>query len=128
MAGSRTFYLRHLEARQRAAAFAMQAPEGWVATFKEPTRNLEANAALHAMIGEIAERREWCGRKWPLEVWKRLLVSAWSRAKGEHVQVVPALDGAGVDVVMIRTSKLSQADVRDIMGWIEAWDAQEQTA
>lgn len=123
MAEVKTFYLRHTEARQRAAAFAMVAPEGWVCTFKEPTRNLEANAALHAMIGEIAEHREWCGKRWPAEVWKRLLVSAWSRAKGEHVQVVPALDGAGVDVVMTHTSALSQSDVRDLMGWIEAWNA-----
>lgn len=120
---SRVFYLRHEAARRGVGEFAMVAPEGWRVTFEEDVRDLNINAALHAMIGEIAERREWAGRKWPLEVWKRLLVAAWSRAKGEHVQLVPALDGIGVDVVMIRTSKLSQADVRDLMGWIGAWDA-----
>ncbi len=124
MAEARVFFLRHAQARQAVADFAMKAPDGWRVKFTEPTRNLEINAALHATIGEIAERCEWAGRKWDAETWKRLLVSSWARAKGEHVQLVPALDGQGFDIVMIRTSKLSQSDARDLMGWIDAWMAE----
>lgn len=121
----RVFFLRHADARRGVAAFAMQAPEGWRVTFEPPRRGLDINAALHAKLGEIADRCEWAGRKWPLEVWKRLLVAAWSRAHKEPVMLVPALDGNGVDIVMIRTSTMSQADMRDLLAYIDAWCAEQ---
>lgn len=120
----RVFFLRHADARSGVGAFAMTAPEGWRVTFEPPKRGLDINAALHAKLGEIAERCEWAGRMWPLEVWKRLLVAAWSRANKEPVMLVPALDGHGVDIVMIRTSTMTQADMRDLMGFIDAWCAE----
>ena len=92
--------------------------------FLEVTRETRSNAQnrlLHATIAEIAKEREWCGRKWDKETWKRLLVAAWSRANGESVQVVPALDGHGVDMVPVRTSRLSRAECADLQTWIDAW-------
>jgi hypothetical protein len=124
MDDKRIFFLRHAEARRGVAAFAAAAPEGWRVTFEPPKRGLDINAALHATLGEIAERCEWAGRKWPLEVWKRLLVAAWSRVHKEPVMLVPALDGNGVDIVMIRTSTMTQADMRDLLGFIDAWKAE----
>lgn len=120
----RVFFLRHADARRGVGAFAMQAPEGWRVTFEPPKRGLDINAALHAKLGEIADRCEWAGRMWPLEVWKRLLVAAWSRANKEPVMLVPALDGHGVDIVMIRTSTMTQADMRDLLTFIDAWCAE----
>lgn len=127
MTESRVFWCRG-QGRESACAFIRQAPEGWRVTVEEPPRGLDINAAFHATCAEAAERLTWAGQKWPLEVWKRLFVAAWSRAKGEHVQVVPALDGMGVDVVMIRTAKLSQAQMRDLMGWVDAWMAEHGAA
>ena len=121
----RIFFLRHADARRGVEAFAMQAPEGWRVTFEPPKRGLDINAALHAKLGEIADRCEWAGRMWPMEVWKRLLVAAWSRANKEPVILVPALDGNGVDIVMIRTSTMTQADMRDLLGFIDAWCAEQ---
>lgn len=120
----RVFFLRHADARRGVGAFAMQAPEGWRVTFEPPKRGLDINAALHAKLGEIAERCEWAGRRWSAEVWKRLLVAAWSRANKEPVMLVPALDGHGVDIVMIRTSTMTQADMRDLLAYIDAWCAE----
>ena len=37
---------------------------------------------------------------------------------------LPALDGAGVDVVFRRTSEMSQREVSDLLAFIEAWDAE----
>jgi hypothetical protein len=120
---ARTFYARGA-GRESAARFILhEAPEGWKITVQEPPRGLDINAAFHAACGEASDNMEWAGRKWPLEVWKRLFVAAWSRAKGEHVQLVPALDGNGFDIVMIRTSKMSQSDMRDLMGWVDAFMA-----
>ena len=93
-------------------------------TLKAEKRSAPQNATLHATIDEIARQCEWAGRKWDAEVWKRLLVAAWMRASGERVLVVPALDGAGVDVVFERTSRLTRAQCSDLLEYVSAWAAQ----
>ena len=92
-------------------------------SIEEPRRSGSQNALLHATLQDIASRREWCGKTWETEVWKRLLTAAWMRARGEQVVVVPALDGHGVDVVFQRTSKLSKAQMAELIDFIQAWDA-----
>jgi hypothetical protein len=89
------------------------------------TRNGEQNALLHATLTEIAKTREWAGRKRDVETWKRLLVAAWLRARGESVEVLPALDGHGVDVVFRRTSGLTKGECAELIDFIEAWRATE---
>lgn len=92
---------------------------------EEERRNLPQNALLHATLAEIARTREWAGRKWEMEVWKRLLTAAWMRARGEQVLCVPALDGHGVDVVFQRTSTLSKAQMAELIDFIQAWEADQ---
>ena len=125
MSDKRILILVHPEARKRAAAFAYEAPEGWRVTFEPPRRNGDINAALHAKLGEIAERVEWAGKLRSIEVWKRLLVAAWTRAVGEQLEFLPALDGHGVDIVFRRTSQMTQAEVRDLLAFIDAWAAEQ---
>ena len=120
----RVFGLADADVRRRAADYLLQqAPDGVVVKVSEPTRNSDINAALHAKLGEIAESREWAGRRWDIETWKRLLVAAWSRATGEPLTMLPALDGAGVDIVFRRTSAMTQREVRDLLAYIEAWES-----
>lgn len=90
---------------------------------KPEKRNLAQNARLHARLTEIATRHEWAGRKRDTETWKRLLTAAWLRARGESVEVLPALDGHGVDVVFRRTSDLTKAECGELMEFIDAWEA-----
>ena len=122
----RIFFLAHDEARRRVGEFARQAPPGWRVTFEPPKRNLDINAALHAKLGEIAERVQWAGKHWDIETWKRLLVAAWTRATGERTLILPALDGNGVDIVFRRTSQMTQAEMRDLMAFIDAWKAERR--
>lgn len=91
---------------------------------EEERRNTAQNALLHATLQDIASRREWAGRKWDVLTWKRLCTAAWMRARGDQVLVVPALDGHGFDVVFERTSRLSKAEMADLIDFIQAWDAQ----
>lgn len=102
------------------------APDGFVVRIGPAKRNLEINAALHAKLTEIATAREWAGKRWDVETWKRLLVSAWSRATGQALVMLPALDGAGVDIVFRRTSSMTQAEVRELLTFIEAWEAETE--
>lgn len=124
----RTLILAHAEARRRAVEAVQQAPDGYVVTVKAPTRNSDQNAALHALLSEIAERCEWAGRRWDVETWKRLLTAAWCRARGERVVMLPALDGAGVDIVFRRTSELTRAECSELLDFINAWAAENMEA
>jgi hypothetical protein len=92
-------------------------------TVKPETRNDAQNALLHAILSDVSKTTEWAGQKRDVETWKRLLVAAWLRARGESVEVLPALDGHGVDVVFRRTSKLSKAECAELIDFIEAWRA-----
>jgi hypothetical protein len=92
---------------------------------EEERRNLPQNALLHATLADIARTREWAGRKWDVLTWKRLLTAAWLRTRGEQVLMVPALDGHGFDVVFEHTSKLSKAEMAELIDFIQAWEAMQ---
>lgn len=117
----RIYIFSHETARKLAAAQCFLAPAGYVCTIQEPTRTLSENALLHALIAEVADKIEWAGKKRDPEIWKRLMVAAWCRIHGESVEVLPALDGHGVDIVPARTSKLSKKECADLIEYIYAW-------
>ena len=124
MSDKRIFILAHQQARIRAVAAVAEAQDGWRVTVEPPRRSLDQNAALHARIGEIADRCEWAGQKHDIDTWKRLLVGAWDRATGEPVTMLPALDGRGVEIVFRRTSKLTKRECSDLLEFVNAWVAE----
>ena len=118
------YRLVHTQARQNALQAVQNAQEGHVVTIAEPTRTLAENSLLHALISEIAATKEWAGAKRDVEIWKRLLVAAWCRVDGSAVEILPALDGAGVDIVPRRTSKLTKKECADLIEYVYAWGAE----
>ena len=90
-----------------------------------PKRNGEQNRLLHAILGEIAKRKEWAGQKWHMDDWKRLVTAAWLRTKGQGVSMVPAIDGHGFDVLYQRTSTLSKGEFADLVDFVYAWAAEQ---
>ena len=90
---------------------------------RKQTRSLAENALLHALLTEISNQVDWAGAKRDPEVWKRLLTAAWLRARGESVELLPALDGFGVDVVFRRTSELTRSECAELIEFIHAWAA-----
>lgn len=95
---------------------------------KPCTRSVEQNALLHAMLSDIAAQVEWAGAKRDVECWKRLLTAAWCRARGESIELLPALDGHGVDIVFRRTSKMTVDEVSELCEFIIAWAAERGMA
>ena len=91
---------------------------------KPETRSDRQNRFLHAMLGDIAAQVPWAGAKRDAEVWKRLLVAAWCRARREQVELLPALDGHGVDIVFRKTSRLTRAECAELCDFIGAWCAE----
>jgi hypothetical protein len=103
----------HLMARRRI-----------VVEVREETRTLAENAKLHALLARISQSVEWAGAKRDAEVWKRLMTAAWLRARGEPVEMLPALDGHGIDVVFRRTSQLTKSECAELIEFVQAWAAE----
>lgn len=117
------YVLSHQTARNNAAQACLDAPDGYVVEIKEPKRTLAENSLLHALITQISKSKEWAGGKHDVETWKRLLVAAWCRVHGSAVEILPALDGHGVDIIPVRTSKLTKKECADLIEYIYAWGA-----
>ena len=124
MSDKQTFKLIHATARHGAVEAVKRAPDGYVCEVRPAKRSLDQNAALHRAISKIADQFEWHGRKLDLTTWKRLCVAAWLREKGEQPQLVPALDGNGFDVIYEPTSKMTVAQVSELIEWVLAFGAQ----
>lgn len=117
----RVFKMIGHEQRQRAAEFCWEIPTDYVVTFSEPTRSGEANAAMWVRLQAFSEQLEWPvnGRmtKLPPESWKDLLTAAYKR---ESAQIAMALDGAGVVMLGMRTSKMSQREISELIAFMDA--------
>lgn len=112
------FVLAHAEARRRAANACMTAPEGYVVRVTEPTRNLEQNAALWSMLGDVSRQVDWYGRKLTPEDWKAVFTAALKKS-----DVVPGLDG-GFVVLGQSTSKMTKAQFSELLTLIDAFAAE----
>ncbi len=91
---------------------------------KPETRSEKQNRLLHAMLGDISRQMEWAGKRRDIDTWKRLLTAAWCRARGESVELLPALDGHGVDVVFRKTSQLTKAECVELCDFVAAWSVE----
>ena len=86
-------------ARSAACRYVNEAPEGYVVTIAEPTRNLEQNAKFHAICSDLAKSGlEWAGAPRTSEQWKVLLVSGHAVATKHGAEMVPGLEGEFVNM------------------------------
>ena len=108
----------------RHAKSMMMAGHRLILEIKPESRSGKQNRLLHAMLSDIARQKEWAGAMRDLETWKRLLTAAWCRARNEHVEMLPAVDGHGVDIVFRRTSQLTRAECCELCDYIAAWCAE----
>jgi len=116
---SAKFILAHPQARSRALAYVAEAPDGWVVSIKPSTRSLEQNARLWAMLGDVSRQVEWYGKKLDPEDWKHVFSSSLRK-----LAVVPNIDGTGFVALGLSTSRMSKAELGDLMTLIEAFGAQ----
>ena len=99
MSDRRIIILAHPEARRRAVAAVLEAPEGHKVTIEAPRRSGEQNAKFHALCGDIAASdAQWAGKRRTLAQWKVLLVSGHAVATKEGAEMVPGLEGEFVNL------------------------------
>ena len=115
MSNKLTFKLSHDTARQRAARAVLGAPAGHIVEIREPTRSLDQNSRLWAMLADIS-RAEPMGRKMTAEEWKCVFMAAC----GWEVQFLPGLDGRPFPAGF-RSSKMTVRQMADLITFILAW-------
>jgi hypothetical protein len=89
--------------------------------FRLEVRSSEQNKKLHSILHDIASQQEWAGEYRDAEVWKRLFVCAFEREKKNSPQILPAIDGHGMDIVYNRTSKMGKGEMSDLIDYCTAW-------
>jgi len=112
----RIYKLVHAEARCRAVEDCQNAPDGWIVTVSEPTRNLDQNAKLWSMLNEISNQVIWHGRKLDAESWKHLFSSSLKK-----IDVVPNLEGTGFVAMWLSTSKMTKSEFSQLIELIMAF-------
>ncbi len=117
---SRTFILQPMPhpSRRLCAEWAMQAPDGWAAVFKPPTRSLEQNSRLWALLHDVSAQVDWYGKRLTPEDWKHVFSSSLRK-----LEVVPNLEGNGFVALGLSTSRMSKREFGDLMTLIEAFGA-----
>ena len=114
------FTLAHDLARQRAIEAVKSAPVGFCVTVQEPTRNLEQNAALWALLSEFSRQLQWPVNgqmvKLEAEEWKDLLTAAFRQ---ETARVAMGLNG-GMVMLGARTSKMGKKEFGEFLEFINA--------
>lgn len=118
MSDKRIYRLVHDTARRLAAAQCGLAPDGYIVEIKPPTRSLEQNARLWAMLTDVSRQVDWYGRKLSQEEWKIVFTASMKKQ-----DVVPGLDGGFVAMGQ-STSKMTKSELGDLMTLIEAFGAQ----
>lgn len=115
----RIFTLAHATARRGAIDVILSAPEGYIVEVRAPTRNLDQNALLWALLSDIAEQVIWHGRWLKQDAWKDIFTAALKKQ-----EVVPNIDGDGFVVLGQRTSKMSKREFSDLCELIKAFGAE----
>lgn len=107
------------ERRIRAAQAIHRVPDDWVVTIAPPTRNLDQNAKMWAMIADcqaqIPDMREMDGESIKLR---------FMDALGTEMRYLPKLDGTGFFPVGHKSSALSVRQFADLIELIYATGAQ----
>jgi hypothetical protein len=104
--------------REYAKRLIDAAPDYAVVTVRAGDRTLEQSSKMWAMLTDIARAKPE-GRRWTPETWK----CAFMNALGHQVQFAEGLDGSGPFPLGFRSSKLSKAQMSDLLEVITEYGA-----
>lgn len=95
---------------------------GKVCIIQDPTRTLEANAKLHAMLEDISKQCKYMDKPRTLDFWKALFVSGWMVATGQETENAPGLEGEYF-ILRESTATMSGKRLSSLIEYINAWAA-----
>ncbi len=124
--------LINMDVRERFARYILtEAPEGSEGINREPVKSRDQEERYHAMIGDIAKQREFLGRRWHKDDWKRILIDAFAKAMRDagtplhhDGRVVPSLDGLRVVQLGIQSRDFRKSEATAFIDYLFAWGAE----
>lgn len=119
MSSGQTVILASDHQRLTAHRLIEKAPKGAVLNIREATRTVDQNAKLWALLSDISRAKPE-GRTLTPDVWKSLFMHSLDHAQRFEM----ALDGRGMVPVGFRTSRLTKAQMSDLIEMIHAYGAE----
>ena len=124
MTGRASLVLATPSVRERAIRWIKGLPDGTRVEFRGPRRSLDQNAKLWALLGDVSRQHEHQGRRYEPEDWKTLFMLAL----GKEMRFAPSLDGQGFVPLGTRSSKLSKAEMSELIEFILCFCAENDIA
>ena len=93
---------------------------------KGPKRSTDQNAAMWAMLGDLARGLVWNGLTLDAEEWKLVMLDALRREHRDEMKLVPNTDMTGfVNISGASSSDLTHEEMRDLLTIIRAFGDQQ---
>lgn len=100
--------------REKATRWVRDLPPGTRVEFSEPRRTADQNAKLWALLGDVSRQHAHHGTRYDPEDWKCLFMLAL----GKEMRFALSLDGKGFVPLGTRSSKLSKAEMSELIEYI----------
>ena len=113
---AQTIILRGPSQRALAKQVIDRAPQDAVVRISEPTRNLDQNAKMWAMLSDVSRAKPE-GRHWTPETWK----CAFMHSLGHQVKFCEGLDGSGPFPLGFHSSRLTVRQMADLITVIQEY-------
>ena len=110
--------------RERAKIIIDSAPVGYVVTIKEPTRSLDQNAKMWAMLADVSKECELDGRKFIRDDWKLIFM----KACGWDVVFLPQIGDGTHFPAGFRSSQLKVSQMASLITFIMAYGDEQGVA
>lgn len=116
----KTYTIHNRASARHVADLVQAAPDGWTVTIAEPTRSLAQNSLMWDLLTALQDQVEWHGVKLSKEEWKDAITAA---LKGQ--KVIPGLNGQGFVVLGAHTSKMTIAEMNDVIEFCYAFGTEK---
>lgn len=104
---------------------AVQAGQTRVVSVTREKRTGPQNRMLHGLLQQVSKAVPWAGQHRDVTTWKRLMTAAWLRATGESPEVLPSIDGKGIEVIYEPTSSMDVAQLNSLIEFVQAWMSEQ---
>lgn len=98
---------------------ALMAGHRMVVEIRPETRSDAQNRRMWAMLGDVSKQVDWYGRKLSPEDWKHVFTASLKK-----LNVVPNLDGTGFVALGLSTSRMTKAEISELMELMGAFGAE----
>jgi hypothetical protein len=112
--------------RERAISWIKKAPPGVRVEFKAAKRTLDQNSKFYAMLTDVAGQGRINDRRFTVDQWKTMFLTAYAEERGIEIKHLPALNRAGMIPSGRSSSDLSVGEMSELIDWMLAWGAEQE--